>query len=428
MRVFQRDPEEELKMVSLRAPMLALTSPDPLLRFPLGTKLNSKVFLRNTTASALTLRGWMRWRSATTTGKYQLPAIILGAGETRSLDVSSLQGPDGIPWEANWAAVEISFEGRAGDLVAVAASVNSEGSFGLQTPFSYTLSANWKGGRWLSSPRHDTLITLGNVSDRPARLVGTLFFNDGKDKYELPEKIIPPQEVAWFDLNEIINSQIPDRNGKIIPSDVTSGSYSFQDVAEGVAKLFEGKVVIDKTWGHATYGCAICCPSLRVRLTPNPANLTVGQTISESAYIEECDGSYTGTGSFGYSTYNQNIATIDYNGTALLGVGPGTTSIHASAWSYRNTCYGDECCNAYVTGVTASASVAGQIPTSLRFLSATALPTGSSGEFGCLPSADYGIMIDIAYQVLDQNGNPINSATMRPQEQGTFFSGGFLWP
>ena len=38
-------------------------------------------------------------------------------------------------------------------------------------------------------------------------------------------------------------------------------------------------------------------------------------------------------------------------------------------------------------------------------------------------SPNYGIMVDIEYQVLDQNGVPIASANMTPHEKGTLFSG-----
>jgi hypothetical protein len=56
------------------------------------------------------------------------------------------------------------------------------------------------------------------------------------------------------------------------------------------------------------------------------------------------------------------------------------------------------------------------------------LPTGRSGDFGCTPSTDYGIEVDIRYQVLDQSTTPIASSAMEPQETGTFFPGGSYGP
>jgi len=52
------------------------------------------------------------------------------------------------------------------------------------------------------------------------------------------------------------------------------------------------------------------------------------------------------------------------------------------------------------------------------------LPDGSGPPNGCPGSLNYGIMVDIKYQVLDQAGQPIRSATMTPYETVTFFTGG----
>src|ERR1700761_5754211 len=49
MKAFERDPLETVKAHILRAPMMALANPDPVLMFPAGTKLVPQVFLRNTT-------------------------------------------------------------------------------------------------------------------------------------------------------------------------------------------------------------------------------------------------------------------------------------------------------------------------------------------------------------------------------------------
>jgi hypothetical protein len=63
-----------------------------------------------------------------------------------------------------------------------------------------------------------------------------------------------------------------------------------------------------------------------------------------------------------------------------------------------------------------------QVPTSLQFVSATILQTGNSGNHGCT-SGYYGIGLDIDYQVLDQNSNPIQSSAMTPQEYIVWYDG-----
>ncbi|MEJ2145347.1 MAG: IPT/TIG domain-containing protein [Acidobacteriota bacterium] len=58
-----------------------------------------------------------------------------------------------------------------------------------------------------------------------------------------------------------------------------------------------------------------------------------------------------------------------------------------------------------------------QIPTALAVVSVKTLPTGSSGQFGCTPAMNYGIKVKVTYQVIDQDGNPIASSDMQPQEE-----------
>jgi hypothetical protein len=55
------------------------------------------------------------------------------------------------------------------------------------------------------------------------------------------------------------------------------GSYELRDLDHlGVGSLYEGKLVIDKSWGHGYYGCAGCCGYGRAVLNPNPLSGGIG--------------------------------------------------------------------------------------------------------------------------------------------------------
>ena len=98
----------------------------------------------------------------------------------------------------------------------------------------------------------------------------TLFYNGGKDKYRV-EKMLAAGQQIWLNLGELIHNQVPDAEGRTIPPETTSGSYELRDLDHGlVGQLYEGKLVIDKTFGHAAYGCGSCCGYSQVQLTPSP--------------------------------------------------------------------------------------------------------------------------------------------------------------
>lgn len=62
-----------------------------------------------------------------------------------------------------------------------------------------------------------------------------------------------------------------------IPLDVLGGTYRiFETNRSGFGALFEGKVTTDKTWGHAFYGCMICCGYSGGVMAPDPAATFVG--------------------------------------------------------------------------------------------------------------------------------------------------------
>ena len=64
----------------------------------------------------------------------------------------------------------------------------------------------------------------------------------------------------WLNFADLIHRSVPDRKGNVLPADVTAGTYDLEDLKPGLGgNLIEGKVALDKTWGHLTYGCLTCC-------------------------------------------------------------------------------------------------------------------------------------------------------------------------
>ncbi len=244
---------------TLRAPMLALSNPDPALAFPPGTTLLPQLLLRNTTAKPIDATVRFNWRSAASTGKAPGPAMRLAPYETRRIDVAALQGAAILPKEANWTSVIITTNSKPDELMAVAASYDSTLRYGAQTPFSDQLTFRWEGGMWEYDPYHSSIITAGNGGTKPTQAAFTIFYNQGAQRYDL-EQTLQPDEQMWIDVGKLIREQVPDKNGKALPQDLTSGSYEFRDLTNtGVGTLFEGKVIYDKTYGHVAYGCAACC-------------------------------------------------------------------------------------------------------------------------------------------------------------------------
>lgn len=74
--------------------------------------------------------------------------------------------------------------------------------------------------------------------------------------------------------------------------------------------------------------------------------------------------------------------------------------------------------------LTVTAQAIQSLPVLFMVLTPKSLKVVSATNLGCTGSHNYGIQIDVLYQVLDQSGQPLQVAGLIPWEQGTFLTGG----
>lgn len=93
-------------------------------------------------------------------------------------------------------------------------------------------------------------------------------------------------------VGELIRNQVPDKNGLAMPPDLKTGAYQLFDLADTPpASLYEGKVVTDKQFGHATYGCMICCGYAALQFNPFPVDTGIGGFAALDAEgMDACGG------------------------------------------------------------------------------------------------------------------------------------------
>lgn len=391
---------------TLRAPMLALSEPDPALQFPIDINLEAKIFIRNTTNRPTSADLRFNWRGQSTTGKAFGPPVSLAPFETRLIDVSALQDGKTLPRDAHWASVVLISKGLPDEMMAVAASYDKTLRYGAQTPFSDQLSFAWEGGRWEYNAQQDSIITGGNGGTKPIPVAFTVFYNEGAEKYEM-EQTLQPDEQMWIDIGKLIRERIPDKNGKTFPVDLVSGSYEFRDLADkGVGHVFEGKVIYDKTFGHVTYGCGGPCCDNAPYLTNNPLGIPF-QGVSDNGVMSSsnCGGNpFPVDGDFygGWNTANHGIATVDYYGKHT-GVAAGSTT--SNTLGQIDQVYGRYSCTLQSRNPSGGDNV--QTPTSLSIVSGT---DSTTAEATCSAGTGCGCTRSFTYQVNDQTGSPMKVA------------------
>jgi hypothetical protein len=397
---------------TIRAPMLPLANPDPALALPAGTTLKPAIFLRNASANTYTAQITFNWRSESITGKSVIP-IPLKSSVTTVVDVGALQANGTIPASAQWAWVSITAPVRPDDLLAVATSFDATGRLGAQTPFSDQAANHWEGGMWEVDTNHDTLIAVGNAGPSALKAQVTLYYNSGKDKYYL-ERALDRDEQLWVDLNKVIRDQIPDKNGTRISPDVMSGTYELDSLGDEKSDgLFEGKLVVDKTYGYAVHGCGDCCPHEfdQRYLVQDPLDLAVNgkSNPNQTAWgIDACTGKAVLLQPSSWNTGDQNVATVDSNGLVTAkGAGSTTDTAYVKNMVPNSKGY----CTYYTVPAIGTVNVANVlVPTSLSIVAGTSKTTTeascSAGQYG----TGCGMGRSFTYQVNDQFGSPMRVA------------------
>ncbi len=138
----------------------------------------------------------------------------------------------------------------------------------------------------------------------------------------------------WFDVAKLIHEQVPDKSGNLLPTDLTSGSYEIRDLSNpGAGTLFEGKLVYDKTFGHVTYGCAVCCGFQSAYLQYDPLGVPFLGTSPDGALGDDsCGRTGVNISTYFYgnwSTASTSIATVDHY-AKHTGVSSGDTTSFTS--------------------------------------------------------------------------------------------------
>ncbi len=245
----------------------------------------------------------------------------------------STHGPCGPPKEMKLAASHLIENNRCDSGVSTERS-RSVGISDLGAIVHLSHPECWEGGEWHVDPTHNSIITTGNGGTVPVKAQITIYYDSGRKRYDLVQPL-KPREQMWVDVGKLIRERTPDKNGSVLPLDLMMGSYEIQDLTDrGVGNLFEGKLTVDKTYGHAAYGCATCCgymPSAWMYWDPilTATGVGTGQDVWDR---DNCTGTDTSVldyfPSSSWGTGNHAIATAI--GHMINGVAPGSTTNFAT--------------------------------------------------------------------------------------------------
>jgi Bacterial Ig-like domain (group 2) len=302
---------------------------DPMMLFPAGTTFTPYSILRNVSDALLSITPTLWWMEGGRPHSSPLPQITLPALHTQSLDVASLLalfGPKNFNGSFN-----IAFEtmARRGSLVMSSGSVDQTGTYVFEVgPRGVGESASKSLQQWSTGNGDDTMVTVWNPTDEVQDFIFTLFFEGGH--YLLPLHI-QPRETRSFDVSEIIQNQVPDAEGNLVPSTVHQGTAK---IAGSQAENQHILVALDAgiynvRKATCSQSCQECDGYNNFYVVDATFSVAVNGTHQESAMAQYHSGLiYNMTSGSNWSSNKTTVATV---GTGLVtGKAAGSATITAT--------------------------------------------------------------------------------------------------
>jgi hypothetical protein len=208
-------------------------------------------------------------------------------------------------------------QGKRGGLLMAAGSVDQTNTYVFEvSPRAATESASKLLAYWSTANGDDTMVNLWNPADEAQDLVFKLSYAGGH--YSLPVHL-GARATRMFNISEIVQAQIPDAEGNVIPLSVEEGSGR---IAGGLADNQAILVGIDAgiyNVRKATCGllCFSCDGAESANVTPAPFGIGVGAKL-QMDFTDHWDtgAEYDLTDE---SQWSGNSVTVNSSGLATAG-------------------------------------------------------------------------------------------------------------
>jgi hypothetical protein len=217
--------------------------------------------LKNTSATALIAAARFLPAGGDSAAAVELPGVALDAGAAVMLDLAPLvRMAAGRPDLARVSVVVESTSGP-GSLIGGLSAIRQSGMVSdIPLRDSGTIRQSTGTYPWRLDEDYNTVVSITNVTGVPARFHVQVKFSDGE--YTPRSLEIAPHATAYFDLRHLRDNRVPDRKGRTLPPEVTSGQFHWSILSSGGQTKLNGRADISSVAaGRSTsYSCPDCCP------------------------------------------------------------------------------------------------------------------------------------------------------------------------
>lgn len=301
---------------------------DPMMRFPAGTVFTPFSVARNVSDQPVSVTPRIYWMQGGATRSARLQPFSLLPYEARTIDVPSLLEKAGLSAFNGAFNLILEAQGNPRSLLLASGSVDQRNTYVFQVLPHGVQESNAKTiSYWSAGNGDDTMVTIWNPADEAQDFSFTLFFTGGH--YRLPIHL-EARATRTFNISEIIQNQLPDDEGNLIPPNAQEGSAKIAgthaDNEEILVAVDAGTYNVRKA--TCSYYCISCDGAVSAFIDTTPWAVAKGNTNQLTFMLNEnTGGQYYSSGT--WSSSHTTVATVNSSSGLVSGVSPGSATITA---------------------------------------------------------------------------------------------------
>ncbi len=209
---------------------------DPMMLFPARTVFTPYSVVRNVRADPAVLTPELFWMQAGAMHRKLLSAMTVAPGASTQLDIKSVMSQASMSDFNGSFNLTLQTSSLPESLLLASGSIDQTGTYVFQIePHLVNESVAKSVSYWSTANGNNTMMAIWNPADEPQDYSLTLHFKGGQ--YTVPVHL-DSRATYSLDLASLIQNQVPDASGAVIPLTVTEGSAKLTGIhAENEAIL-----------------------------------------------------------------------------------------------------------------------------------------------------------------------------------------------
>jgi hypothetical protein len=215
-----------------------------------GVVFNPYLALRNNSGNVMLVRPVFSYNQSGSTGRIYLPSLTLGPQETALRNLRQYQLAGIIPASVHDGDIDLEYDSPDGSLIAELASVDSNGSFVSGVPLTCSGQRALHIAYWRTDGDWDSMLTIKNIAPEANQVEITISYPGG---LYVVEKMLAAGATAMISVKELQRNQTPDREGRTIPANATTGGMNVWSL-----NVNKGLVINGMAFNPVTRTCGYC--------------------------------------------------------------------------------------------------------------------------------------------------------------------------